>query len=40
VDPVDHTDPALASAMLWTPPPAEDHHYDPYTDHSHDAGIH
>jgi hypothetical protein len=47
VDPVDHTDPALASALLWTPPP-EDHHYDPYTDTSHsdhfgdahDAGIH
>ena len=47
VDPVDHTDPALASALLWTPPP-EDHHYDPYTDASHsdhfgdahDAGIH
>ncbi|MEY9857846.1 hypothetical protein ABH935_003459 [Catenulispora sp. GAS73] len=39
-DAVDHTDPALASAMLWYPEP--DQHADHHVDHGdvHDAGIH
>jgi hypothetical protein len=43
-DHVDHTDPALASALLWSPPT---NHHHPYTDHgsaygadAHDAGTH
>ncbi len=41
-DAVDHTDPALASAMLWYPEPDQHSHYDHHVDHGdvHDAGIH